>query len=257
MFHAIQVDDVSFQYADEPVFSRIDFSVYRGDFMALIGSNGAGKSTLFRLILGELVPSAGRIRLFEQDVRRFRDWAKIGYLAQNGLASGANFPATVEEIVTANLFSQIGFLRFPRKAHRKKSEAALRQVGMEGYGGRPIGSLSSGQRQRAMLARVLVSEPELLLLDEPTTGVDVETIGVLFELLARLNRESGLTVMMITHDVARASNYASRTLCLEDGSLVELDKARLMEELAHKHRHPPANGRTRREGADGYGDSGI
>jgi zinc transport system ATP-binding protein len=236
----IRADNLRFQYGDAPVFSQVAFSVYRGDFVAVIGANGAGKSTLLRLLLGELVPTSGDIRLFGRDVRRFDAWAKIGYLAQNGLRSGANFPATAEEIVTANLFSQIGFLRFPKKTHKEKALEALAQVGMADCAKRMIGELSGGQRQRVLLARVLAGDPELLLLDEPTNGVDAETVASLFALLTRLNRERGLTVVMVTHDAARASDYVSRILCLEDGSMVALDKAQLAEELLHKHKHPAA-----------------
>jgi zinc transport system ATP-binding protein len=240
---AIRADNLSFQYGDEPIFSQIGFSLYRGDFAGVIGANGAGKSTLLRLLLGEIVPTAGNIRLFGKEPHRFGARPKIGYLSQHGLSSGANFPATAEEIVTANLFSEIGFLRFSRKAHREKARAALARVGMEACAGRMLASLSGGQRQRVLLARVLVNEPELLLLDEPTNGVDAETVASLLLLLSRLNRENGLTIMMVTHDIARAAEYLSRIFCLEDGSLVELDKAQLWEELSHKHKHPAPAGR--------------
>jgi zinc transport system ATP-binding protein len=233
----IQVDNLSFQYGDEPVFSRIGFSVYKGESVAIIGANGAGKSTLLRLILGELSPLTGSVRLFGQEPRHLREWIKIGYLAQNGTQSVSGFPATAEEIVTANLYSRIGFRPFPKKEHREKAQAALRLVGMESSAKRMIGALSGGQQQRVMLARVLAGDPELLFLDEPTVGVDAETVVSLFDLLTRLNRENGLTVVMITHDLARASERMSRVLCLEDGSLVELDKAQIDRELTHKHKH--------------------
>jgi zinc transport system ATP-binding protein len=240
MSDVVRVDNLSFRYRDEPIFSGIGFSVYKGDFVAVIGSNGAGKSTLLRLMLGEIAPAAGSIRLFGQDTRHFRDWPRVGYLAQNAPAegSGVNFPATAEEIVTANLFSQIGMFRRPKKAHRAKARAALAQVGMEAYAKHMIGNLSGGQQQRVMLAKVLAGTPELLLLDEPTTGVDEETVRALFELMARLNREGGLTILMVTHDISRASGYVSRVLCLEHGSMVELGKVQLEEELRHKHKHP-------------------
>jgi zinc transport system ATP-binding protein len=256
MPEAISIDKVSFRYGDEPIFSEIGFSVYQGDFVAVIGANGAGKSTLLRLILGELAPSAGGIRLFGQDARHFRDWPKVGYLPQNGPQAAANFPATAEEIVTANLFSQIGFLRFPKKEHREKARLALEQVGMAAYAKRMIGDLSGGQRQRVMLASVLAGNPEMLLLDEPTTGVDAQTVASLFETLARLNNETGLTVLMVTHDTGRAVEYVSRIVCLEEGSVVELDKAQVYAELTHKHKHPAAGAPGLREGV-GHGDSGI
>ncbi len=209
-------------------------------------------------MLNELTPVTGRIRLFGQDIRQFKNWPKIGYVPQNGLQSGVNFPATAEEIVKANLFSQIGLLRFPKKEHSDKTRRALELADMAAYSGRLIGELSGGQQQRVMLARVLVNDPELMLLDEPTTGVDAQTVQSLYELLSRLNRETGLTIVMVTHDIGRAASRVSRVLCLEEGSLVELDKAQVREELSHKHKHPIRGGEIRREGDDeNAGNSGI
>lgn len=257
MPNVIEVDNLSFSYGNEPIFTKIGFSVYKGDFIAIIGSNGTGKSTLLRLILGELAPATGHIRLFDQDVRQFKGWPKFGYVPQAGLQSSVNFPATAEEIVKANLFSQIGLLRFPKKEHRDKTQRALELVGMEAYAKRLIGDLSGGQQQRVMLARVLVSDPEMMLLDEPTTGVDAQTVQSLYALLSRLNRETGLTIMMVTHDIGRAANYVSRILCLEEGSLVELNKAQIHEELSHKHKHPAKDCLRQLEGDEAYGNSGI
>jgi zinc transport system ATP-binding protein len=251
MSEILEVENLSFSYGSEPIFEKIGFSIKKGDFAAVIGANGAGKSTLLRLILGELTPAAGNIRLFGQEARQFKNWPQIGYVPQNGLQGGINFPATVEEIVSANLFSQIGLCRFPKKEHRAKTERALAQVGMTAYAKRLVGQLSGGQQQRVMLARVLVNDPELMLLDEPTTGVDAKSVLTLYELLSAFNRKTGLTIVMVTHDIGRASDYVSRILCLEEGSLVELDKAQIHEELAHKHKHP-AQKQSRQEG-DAHG----
>ncbi|MGI6239954.1 MAG: metal ABC transporter ATP-binding protein, partial [Christensenellales bacterium] len=146
------------------------------------------------------------------------------------------------EIVQANLYAQVGLFRFPNRAQRNKVTHALEQVGMDGYEKRLISALSGGQQQRVMLARVLVGEPELMILDEPTTGIDAATVDALFELLSRLNRERGLTIVMVTHDIARVSDYATRVLCLEEGTMVELDPQQLREELSHRHTHPPMHG---------------
>jgi zinc transport system ATP-binding protein len=233
---AIAVRGLSFRYGDEPVLSKVDFSLQTGDFAAVIGANGAGKSTLLRLLLGEIAPDTGQIRLFGREIRQFKDWPRVGYVPQKGFAAVADFPATVEEIVQAHLFS--GLFRFPRREHRERVRRALARVDMEACAKRMIGRLSGGQQQRVLLARVLVSEPEIMLLDEPTAGVDAETVRALYALLARLNRETGLTVLMVTHDVARAAEVVSRVLCLEEGSLVELGREQLSEELAHRHKHP-------------------
>jgi zinc transport system ATP-binding protein len=239
MAAVIEANNLGFGYGRELIFSGVGFSVNAGDFAAITGVNGAGKSTLLRLILGELTPKEGEIRLFNKDVRHFKDWRRVGYLPQKGLASGTAFPATAEEIVRANLYSEIGLLRAAKKRHREKALAALDMVGMAGEASSMLGELSGGQQQRVMLARVLVGQPDIMLLDEPTTGIDPASVVSLFSLLKQLNTEKGLTVVMVTHDVARAADYASRVLCLEEGSMVELDSCQIELELAHRHKHPP------------------
>lgn len=238
MSNIIDVKDVSFGYGRELIFSKIEFLIEKGDFVAIIGSNGTGKSTLLNLLLGELSPCSGSISLFDQDIQKFNKWSKIGYIPQAGLLTKSNFPATAEEIVQANLFSQIGLLKFPKKEHRDKTQKALEAVGMSSYSKRLIGELSGGQQQRVLLARVLVNEPEVMLLDEPTNGVDAPSVRSMYELLQGLNREKGLTIVMVTHDISKATKYVSRILCLEEGSLIELEKKQIENELSHKHKHP-------------------
>lgn len=238
MGKVIKAENLGFAYGGEMVFSGVEFAVDEGDFVAVIGSNGAGKSTLMRLILGELTPACGRVKVFGEDAVRFKNWPRIGYVPQNAARAGQDFPASVMEIVEANLYGQSGLFHPPGRAMKLRAADALRQVGMEGYEKRPISQLSGGQQQRVMLARVLAGQPEAMLLDEPTSGVDAKTVDALYELLTRLNRERGMTIVMVTHDVARASRLASRVVCLEEGSLVELPPYQVKEELEHKHKHP-------------------
>lgn len=238
----IEVERLGFAYADQPILQEVDFSVMRGDFAAIIGSNGSGKSTLFKLLLGFLQPDCGKIRLMGQELGQFKSWPKIGYVPQNINVSGNGFPATALEVVRANLFSKIGLMRFPKKCHQEKALEALRQVGMEAYAKSLISELSGGQQQKVMLARVLVSDPELILLDEPTTGVDAESTESLYRLLLQINQERGLTILMVTHDMERIYRFADRIFCLEYASLVELAPNQLERELAHKHRHPDGAG---------------
>lgn len=234
----IEVENLSFSYEEEVIFSQVDFSVRQGDFVVITGPNGSGKSTLLRMLLGELPPSSGGIRLFGQDLRRFKNWPAIAWLPQNVFSAGSAFPATVEEIVMTALFPQIGLCRFPKREHQKKVISALEQVGMADFARRRIGNLSGGQIQRVMLARALAGSSELLLLDEPTAGVDRRSSQSFFELLSRLNAATGLTVVMVTHDLAGVLDFLSRILCLENGSLMELDKKQVDEELSHRHKHP-------------------
>lgn len=234
----IEAKGLWFRYGSEDVLSNANFSVYKGDFATIIGSNGAGKSTLLRLLLGEIEANAGSIQLFGQAIHQFKDWPKIGYVPQSNILAGNAFPATAEEIVTANLFSQVGLFRFPKKEHRLKVQDALGVVGMQDYAKQLIGNLSGGQQQRIMIARALVNSAEMLLLDEPVTGIDTQNTQILYDLLQKLHKEHSITIVMVTHDVARAANLADKVLCLEEGSIVELEKEQLAEELAHRHKHP-------------------
>lgn len=238
MNNIIEADNLTFAYTGEPILHSVSFRVNKGDFVAIIGSNGTGKSTLLRLLLGELSPQKGSVRVLGQEVGQLRDWTKIGYVPQNAAAAAEGFPASVLEVVSANLYAQVGFLQRAKKEHRSLALTALEQVGMRDKANELIGNLSGGQQQRVMLARVLVGQPDCMLLDEPTTGVDAASSQSLYQLLEKLNRETGLTVVMVTHDIARASCYVTRTLCLEHGTMVELDREQLTHELSHKHSHP-------------------
>ena len=219
---ALEADRLSFSYGEAPVLSCASFGLPQGGFAALIGPNGAGKSTLLKLLLGELSPSSGAVRLLGQDTARFRNWRRLGYVPQDGLARHTDFPASVEEVVLANLSGEIGLFRFPRPEHRERVRQALEVVGMAGYGRRLIGALSGGQRQ---------------LLDEPTSGMDLQSGENFYRLLAGLNRDHGLTILMVSHDVDRICSYVSTLYCLEEGTLAELTPGQVRRERAGLHRH--------------------
>lgn len=236
--NAIEVEKLSFSYRDVPVLQNVSFSVPEGAFSALIGSNGTGKSTLVKLLLGELEPAAGRISLFGEDISVFRRWPEIGYVSQEGLTRKADFPASVYEIVAASLYSRTGLFHFPSKADKERVLQALDEVGMKDYSRRLIGELSGGQRQRVLIARALCAEPEMMILDEPITGMDAESAASFYELLKNLNCRKKLTVFMVTHDLDRISAYADSIFCLEYGSLVELTPEELRHEQEHRHEHP-------------------
>ena len=233
----INVEQLSKSYGNLLAVDKLSLSVKRGTVYGLLGANGAGKSTLLKLLLGELSPSSGAVRLLGQDTARFRNWRRLGYVPQDGLARHTDFPASVEEVVLANLSGEIGLFRFPRPEHRERVRQALELVGMAGYGRRLIGALSGGQRQRVLLARALISRPEVMLLDEPTSGMDLQSGENFYRLLAGLNRDHGLTILMVSHDVDRICSYVSTLYCLEEGTLAELTPGQVRRERAGLHRH--------------------
>lgn len=235
----IQLRDVSFKYSEDPVLQHVNMQVEPGEFSAIIGSNGAGKSTLVQLILKELTPHHGEIFLFGQPLSTFHSWEKIGYVPQNGLAKHAHFPATAFEIVASNLYHEVGLFRRLQPQHRARVREALEMVGMERFESRMISDLSGGQQQRVLLARALVNRPSLMLLDEPTTGVDRKSVRQFFSLLTELNRTEHLSIVMVTHDLQKIAPSLDSAFCLEESYLVKLEKEDLMHELSHRHAHPP------------------
>lgn len=234
----IQAQNLTFAYGAEPVLENVNFSIAAEDCVGLIGANGAGKSTLLRILLGELVPQAGCVKILGEDIRHFRQWQKIGYVPQNSITLGGSFPATTAEVVMANLTGRMGWRRFPRREHYEKVTRALEMVRMQDQAKQMVGTLSGGQRQRVMLARVLVNEPEILLLDEPASGIDIRSTHKFYQMLETLNMEKKITIFMITHDLREAAEHFRRVLCLEDGSVLELPPEQLKSELEHRHKHP-------------------
>lgn len=218
----LEMEKLSFSYEESEVLRNINFSVESGEFIGIIGSNGAGKSTLLKLILGLISPTSGKILFCGEEIKKFKKWPKIGYVAQNAISSNDSFPATVEEIVKSNLYLQIGFMRLAKKKHIKQTMDALKMIDMQDYAKRLIGNLSGGQQQRIMIARALVNEPELLILDEPTTGIDDKSIESLYNLLNKINLELGITIIMVTHDIHRICGCVGRILSVEDKDVREI-----------------------------------
>lgn len=224
MKNIISIENVSFAYNKENVLQDIILSIDEGDFVGIIGCNGSGKSTLMKLLIGQLNPSKGKIKLFSEDLDKSNNLNKIGYVPQISLSSGANFPATVEEIVMANLYSKVGFMKFPKKEHKQKVKEALKIVNMQDYSKRLIGNLSGGQQQRVMIAKALVSDPKIIILDEPTTGIDAASEEQLYTLLERLNRESKITIVIVSHDFAKISKYTNKIFVVENNKVSLMSK---------------------------------
>ncbi|GAK04201.1 zinc ABC transporter, ATP-binding protein ZnuC [Geomicrobium sp. JCM 19037] len=152
--------------------------------------------------------------MFGSEINRFSEWGRIGYVSQRANRFNAGFPATVFEVVSMGLFGQVGLFRFIKKKDRNKVYDALQTVGMENFAKQPIGKLSGGQQQRVLIARALVSEPELLILDEPTVGIDAVSARKFYDLLGQLNREKGLTLLLVSHDVGTMTKYVTDVACL-------------------------------------------
>ncbi len=207
----LKVENLNFEYPDISVLRDVNFTLRKGDFLGVIGANGAGKSTLIKLILKILQPTDGKITLFDEDLNHFKDNAKIGYVSQKANSFNTDFPATVKEVVMSNLYSRRGFLQRYKKEDYEKLHEVLSKVGMSGFEDRQIGKLSGGQQQRIFIARALISDPELLLMDEPTVGVDAKSVKQIMEIIESLNKQ-GMTIIMTNHDTPELVRVSSKLL---------------------------------------------
>jgi iron complex transport system ATP-binding protein len=207
-------------YHDRAVLDEVTFDLERGEFCGLLGPNGSGKSTLLKALVGVLRLWSGRAELFGADVRTLSPRAIARRVAVIPQDVSVLFPFSVEEIVAMGRHPHLG--RFEREGapDRAAIERALAETDTAVLAGRPVDELSGGERQRVVIARALAQEPELLLLDEPTTHLDINHQVEVFELLARLNRERGLTVLAVSHDVNVCAEYCRRLLVLRAGRLV-------------------------------------
>ncbi|MEM5015690.1 metal ABC transporter ATP-binding protein [Metabacillus indicus] len=210
----IDVQSLTFTYERTAVLEDIHFTVREGDFLGLVGPNGSGKTTLLKCMLGLLKPDNGNIKLFGQDIRKFKDWHRIGFVSQKASSFNTGFPASVYEVVASGLTSKLGLFKKLNHAHHQKVKEAIGAVGLEELTNRNIGELSGGQQQRTFIARALVSDPDLLILDEPTVGVDAQTVQSFYEMLQRLNKGMGITLILVTHDVGTITDKVTHVACL-------------------------------------------
>ena len=213
MGYVIELDRVTVRYQDLVALEEVSLKVAPGEFVAIIGPNGSGKTTLIKAILGLVKPAAGTVRLFGKPVPNLDDeWKRVGYVPQLTQID-LRFPLRVFDVVLMGRYGQVGLIRRPGERDREAARKALDRVGMADLAQRPIGRLSGGQRQRVLVARALAAEPELLLLDEPTTGVDVGTTEGLFDLLEGLHRE-GITILVVSHDIGVVAQHVDQLVCV-------------------------------------------
>ncbi|WP_082235058.1 metal ABC transporter ATP-binding protein [Halobacillus massiliensis] len=210
----IEMNQISFKYDREWIVKDVDLTIEQGQFLGLVGPNGSGKSTLIKLMLGLEKPDRGSVKLFGKPFKQFHQWQEIGFVSQKANSFNSGFPATVIEVVKTGLVSRIGAFRFFNKKHKQKAMDALRTVEMEDYAHVNIGELSGGQQQRVFIARALVSDPSLLILDEPTVGVDAEHVTAFYKLLEDLNKEKGISLLMVTHDIGTITEHATHVVCM-------------------------------------------
>jgi len=214
----ITIRDVSFSYEQKRVIENLDFSVKERDFVGLIGSNGAGKTTLLRMIVGLLKPEQGSISLFGEPADRFKQWERIGYVPQKN-SFNPLFPTTVREVVMSGLYGRKKLFQRITRADAGKADDAMHAMRIEDLADKRIGQLSGGQQQRAFLARAMINNPSLLILDEPTVGIDAETQENFFHMIKHMHKHHNITFLMVSHDMDMIRSYLGEEPLQQNGKL--------------------------------------
>lgn len=211
----IHFKNASFGYHKEPALNNISLEIKQGEFIGIIGPNGSGKTTFLRAILGLITPQNGTLQIFDCDCQKLQchHRARIGYVPQKDSVD-PHFPITVFETVLMGRYSSIGLWKRPGAKDREIVLAALENVAMGNFKDTPLGNLSGGQQRRVFIARALAQNPEILLLDEPTTGIDSPTSHSIIELIRKLHKELRLTIIFVTHEINMISPFIDRLVLL-------------------------------------------
>ena len=210
----IRFDETWFSYNSEPVVRDINFSITPGEFAAILGPNGSGKTTLMKLALGLLKPTSGRVLLFGVPADRFTDWHRVGYVPQRTQAMESRFPASVREVVNFGTYSGFDPFAIFKRRGSVRVDAAMEMAGVQPLADRRVSDLSVGQQQRMLIARALVRRPDLLVMDEPVAGVDAAGEEQFHSMIRRLNRDLGITIVMVSHDIGAVMREATTCACI-------------------------------------------
>lgn len=210
----IELNDVHFTYGCHPVLDGISLRVNEGEIVGVTGPNGAGKTTLLHMVVGLIRPQSGDIRVFGMPAGDFKARHQIGFIGQRAAHFNRSYPATVYDVVLSGRTAVRGLFRFFNREDRRCAEDALERVGMLRYRNAPVGDLSGGQQQRVVIARSLALRPRILVMDEPTNGVDAVGVRELSEIISRL-REDGITMLVVSHDPGWLTGLASKWVCLD------------------------------------------
>lgn len=230
----IEIKDLGFDYGEGWVFHKLNLEIAEGDFVAVIGANGAGKSTLLKMLANVIEPTSGDISYYGMPIKDFKNWERIGYVPQNPGRQQKNFPISVREVVGLGLLKGNSLIHRFNGQDKEAINDIMERFNLMDLRYRKIGELSGGQQQRVFLARAMVKQPKILLLDEPATGIDTAAKADLYAMLKNINRQQGVTIVMVSHDLELAADAAQNALCLDHGICFwgEVHAA-----LKHHHRH--------------------
>ncbi|MEB6241743.1 metal ABC transporter ATP-binding protein [Staphylococcus gallinarum] len=208
-----ELNNIDYYFDNKHVLENINIKINRGEFLAIVGPNGAGKSTLLKIILGLLPIQKGKIYVDGIDYNGKQSMLKISYVSQKAQAFKSGFPASVKEVVLSGLTKRKKLFQRFNKEDEKKVATVLQRLNISNLIDKNIAELSGGQQQRVLIARALISEPPVLILDEPTNGIDAKHVSEFYETLQRLKQE-GVTIILVTHDIGVVADTATEVACL-------------------------------------------
>lgn len=217
----VEVKNLYFGYSGEYVLKNLNLKIEKGSLIAITGENGSGKSTLLKLILGEIKPDKGTILFDNQDISKIKSFKQIGYVPQVQNFEKIAFPITCLELVTLNQYEDFGFIKIARRKHKEKAKNSLINLGLGNYINTPFNELSGGLQQRVIIVRAMINNPQLLILDEPTAGVDKNSKKDFLHLIEKINKESKVTVLIVTHELELINKTLnpSKIYKIEDGGI--------------------------------------
>ena len=198
---AVSINNLNFSYSRIPVLKNCNLNVDIGEFTVILGGNGSGKSTLIKIMLGELKSNSGEIKILGKNIEDYVSFKDIGYVPQINIVNKIAFPITCLELVSLNLYEEFGLIKIPKKNHYQKAKDILKKMGMENYINTPVNELSGGLAQRAMISKAMINDPKILILDEPTAGVDKYSKDHFFETIDFLSKKFNVTIIMVTHEL--------------------------------------------------------
>jgi zinc transport system ATP-binding protein len=198
----IEVQSLNVDRSGKRIIQNADFTIYRGDYVGVVGPNGGGKTTLMKSILGILPKESGKIRILGEPIDSFKQWNRLAFVSQDSINFDSNFPMSVREMISIGRISRKNLARPLKKNDWEKVEETIEFMGLKDFSEKRIGQLSGGQRQRVFVAKAMVRDPEILMLDEPVSGIDAEAQERFYMRLGNLNKSRGTTILIVSHDLA-------------------------------------------------------